>query len=107
RHGADNAHRDRVAEALGAPECEHELALTLRLGIAHRNRRERRTIDLQQREIDLPRSANDGGLDGPCPVSRSGSAVAPLARFIWQHDLDSPGIADNVSVRHDVTVSID
>ncbi len=105
-HSRDQPVRQAVAQPDRTAEREDCLALTnLRIG-RQRQRRQLHVIDLQERQIQLGGDAddarrNDGGLPGQ---GRRQRAVRVPG---GQHDLDPPGAAHDVGVRHDVAVGVD
>jgi len=66
--GAHHAHRDRIAQPFRTAEREHEFALADGVVVGQRDRPEARHVDLQQREVDVARGADDSRVDGAAGV---------------------------------------
>ena len=64
-HRAHHAHRHRVVEAERAAEREHQLPGAQPVGIAERERRQRRAAHLEQRQVGLLVHAGDLGVERP------------------------------------------
>ncbi len=95
-----------VAQPVGAAEREDHLALAqLRIG-RERQRRQLHAVDLEQRQIQLRRDADDarGHEIRAARQRRRERAVRVVGR---QHDLNPLRAVDDVRVGHDVAVGID
>ena len=107
RDGADDAHRDRIAQPLWTAEREHELALTNRIVVCQRQRVQSRDIDLEERKVDIGCGADDARVHGLAGVGRQRTHGAVGRRVAMHHDLHVLGAGHDMRVGDDVAVGID
>ena len=95
--GADDAHRHRIAQPFRTAERKDQFPLPNAAGRRQRQRRQSGHVDLQQREIDLTRDADDFRVDG----------ASPARLFAGDDNLNRSSAVDDVAVRDDVAAGVD
>ena len=105
RERREHAEADRVVEAQGAAEGEHDLALPQLVRLGEGQGDEAGSLDLEQGEVGLAVDAHHACGDRPAgrPDDRAARPLAPRRA----HDLDAPGALHHVCVRDDVAEGVD
>ncbi len=95
-HRAHHAHRHRVVETERAAEREHQLPGAQPIGVADRERRQRRAAHLEQRQVGLLVHAGDLGVERPAARADDRLALDTRAKY----HLDAACTLHDVVVGH-------